>query len=529
MAIFHLSIQVISRGKGRSAVAAAAYRAGERITNEYDNYTHDYTRKRGIIDTQIFLPNHAPAEYSDRATLWNAVEKIEGNSNSQLAREIEFSLPVELSMEQNITLTHEYVKKHFVAHGMIADVSIHDKGDGNPHAHVMLTMRPLEQDGTWGAKSRKEYILDSNGERIRLPNRKSKSGNEILGEWKSRKVYTVDWNDKTKAEDWRKGWADILNEHLEKHGHAEKVVHTPDGEPQIISNKVDHRSFERQSNGLIPTIHLGVAAHQMEQKGIRTEKGDYNRHVQSLNSEIKQTKARIRKLKNWLYKQPIHNAPSLMDIMGGVAKGKNLKNDWQKVRSLQTQAQVLIFLQQNNIATVEDFADTVVRKNERLKDVTDNIKKAERRLETLSVHLAHAENNKQHKVVYQKYKSLAPKADPATLNSLNPFTKSKAVKEHEAATKKQDAYYEKYIEEIQAYQAAQQHFEAVMNGRTKLPIADWQKEQKYLAAKRYTLCDEYYSLKEEIPNMEAIRRSIETIMRDDMQREQPTRTHDKAL
>ena len=254
MAIFHLSIQVISRGKGRSAVAAAAYRAGERITNEYDNYTHDYTRKRGIIDTQIFLPNHAPAEYSDRATLWNAVEKIEGNSNSQLAREIEFSLPVELSMEQNITLTHEYVKKHFVAHGMIADVSIHDKGDGNPHAHVMLTMRPLEQDGTWGAKSRKEYILDSNGERIRLPNRKSKSDNEILGEYKSRKVYTVDWNDKTKAEDWRKGWADILNKHLEKYGHAEKVIHTPDGELQIISNKVDHRSYERQGNGLIPTI-----------------------------------------------------------------------------------------------------------------------------------------------------------------------------------------------------------------------------------------------------------------------------------
>ena len=529
MAIFHLSIQVISRGKGRSAVAAAAYRAGEKITNEYDNYTHDYTKKTGIIDTQIFLPDHAPAEYSDRATLWNAVEKIEGNSNAQLAREIEFSLPVELSMEQNIALAHEYVKKHFVAHGMIADVSIHDKGDSNPHAHVMLTMRPLEQDGTWGAKSRKEYILGDNGERIRLPSKKSKNGNEILGEWKSRKVYTVDWNDKTKAEDWRKGWADMLNRHLEKCGHAEKIVHTPDGEQQIVSNKVDHRSYERQGNGLIPTIHLGVAAHQMEQKGIRTEKGNYNRRVQSLNSEIKQTKARIRKVKDWLYKHPIHNPPSLMDIMGGVAKGKNLKNDWRKVRSLQTQAQVLIFLQQNNIATVEDFADTVVRKNERLKDVTDNIKKAERRLETLSVHLAHAENNKQHKAVYQKYKSLAPKTDPAALNSISPFTKSKAVKEHEAATKKQEAYYDKHANAIEAYQAAQQHFTAVMNDRTELPIKDWQKEQKELATKRYTLCDEYYSLKEEIPNMEAIRRSIETIMRDDPNKVQPTRRHDVAL
>ena len=572
MAIFHLSIQVISRGKGRSAVAAAAYCAGERITNEYDNYTHDYTRKKGIVDTQIFLPDHAPAEYSDRSTLWNAVEKIEGNSNSQLAREIEFSLPIELSMEQNIALVHEYVKKHFVAHGMIADVTIHDNRTGNPHCHVMLTMRPLNTNlikskakaisgndkviddkadmdiikgkdespsinEIWGAKSRKEYILDDNSERIRLPNKKSKSGNEILGEYKSRKVYTVDWNDKDKAEVWRKGWADILNEHLEKYGHAEKAVLSPDGKPLTtsngelitISNKVDHRSYERQGNGIIPTIHLGVAAHQMEQKGIRTEKGDYNRRVQSLNSEMKQSKARIRKLKNWLYKQPIHNAPSLMDIMGGVAKGKNLKNDWQRVRSLQTQAKVLIFLQENNINSIEDFADTVISKNERLKIVTDDIKKAERRLETLAVHLTHAENNRQHKAVYQKYKSLAPKTDPAALNSLNPFTKSKATKEHDAAAKKQDVYYEKHADEIQAYQAAQDHFTAVMNGRTTLPIADWQKEQKELAAKRYKLCDEFYLLKEEIPNMEAIRRSVETIIRDEPNKVQPTHNRDVAL
>jgi len=505
-------MQVISRGKGRSAVAAAAYRAGERITNEYDGYTHDYTKKKNIVHTEILLPNHAPAEYSNRSTLWNAVEKIEGNSNAQLAREIEFSLPVELSMEQNIALVHEYVKKHFMDSGMVADVCIHnaDSTDengnkiigGNPHAHVMLIMRPIEQDGSWGAKSRKEYILDDNGERIKLPS----------GEWKSRKVNAVDWNDKSKAEDWRKGWADICNKHFEKYG-----ITDPDGTP----TRIDHRSYERQGNGLIPTIHLGVVAHQMEQKGIRTEKGDYNRRVQSINNEMKQTKARIRKVKNWLYAQPLHNAPSLMDIMGGVAKGKNLKTDWQRVRNLQTQAQVLIFLQQNNIATVEDFADTVVTKHERLKVVTDDIKKAERRLEMLATHLAHAESNKTHKAVYQKYKSLEPKTNHAALNSINPFTKSKATKEHEAATKKQESYYTKHAAEIEAYQAAQQHFADVMGGRTKLPISDWQKEQKELAAKRYAQCDEFYSLKEEVPNMEAIRRSIEGLMKAEPMREQP--------
>jgi len=146
-------------------------------------------------------------------------------------------------------------------------------------------------------------------------------------------------------------------------------------------------------------------------------------------------------------------------------------------------------------------------------------------LETLVTHLTHAENNRQHKAVYQKYKSLAPKTDPAALNSLNPFTKNKATKEHEAATKKQEAYYEKHAVAIEAYQSAQQHFTAVMNGRTELPISDWQKEQRELSNKRYKLCDEYYSLKDEIPNMEAIRRSIEGLMKNESLREQAMLIH----
>jgi hypothetical protein len=307
------------------------------------------------VYTEILLPKNAPVNFKDRATLWNSVETVEGNSNAQLAREIEFSLPVELNIEQNITLVHEYVKTYFINKGMVADVSIHDRGDGNPHAHVMLTLRPIGQDGTWGAKSRKEYILDHNGKRIKLPN----------GEWKSRKINTVDWNDKTKADEWRKGWADTVNAVFTKYG---------------IPNHIDHRSYERQGNGLTPTIHLGVPAHQMEQKGIRTEKGDYNRRVESMNKEIKQTKARIRKVKDWLYAQPLHNPPSLVEVMGKVAEGKNLKTNWQRIKNLQTTAKVLNFLTGHNINSVDDFADMVINKNERLKSVTNDIKKAEHKL-----------------------------------------------------------------------------------------------------------------------------------------------------
>lgn len=501
MAIFHMNIQIISRGKGKSAVAAAAYRAGENIKNEYDGRTHNYTRKSGCVHKEIILPDNAPADFKDRTVLWNSVENIDRNSNAQLAREIEFALPVELSMEQNISLAREYVQNYFVDKGMIADIAVHDKQDGNPHCHVLLSLRPLNEDGTWGAKSRKEYILDGNGERIRLPS----------GEWKSRKVNAVDWNDKTKAEEWRKGWADTLNKYLKQNG---------------IAATVDHRSYERQGNGLTPTIHLGAVAYRMEQRGIRTEKGDYNRRVTAINNEIKQTKARIRKVKNWLYAQPLHNPPTFVDIMNGVAGGKELKSDWQRIRNLQTQAKILMFLQQNNIANVKDFADTVSRMHYRLKDVTDAIKKADRRLGTLATHLSHNENINAHKAVARKYKGMKPNPDPAALNSLNPFIRNRAAKAHEAAEKKYEAYYTKHADAIDAYEAAQEHFRAVMNGRTTLPIKDWQREQNELAIKRYNLCDEYYALKEKLPSVEAIRRSIDDLMREDVSQTQHLRTRE---
>ena len=169
MAIYHLSIKIISRGKGRSAVAAAAYRAGEQIHNEYDGITHDYTRKGGVVHTEILLPEHAPGEYKDRAVLWNAVEKIERAKNSQLAREIEIALPVELNYMQNLNLIREYVRKNFVEQGMCADFSIHGMETENPHVHILLTMRPLNEDKAWGTKFKKVYHLDDDGNKIYNP------------------------------------------------------------------------------------------------------------------------------------------------------------------------------------------------------------------------------------------------------------------------------------------------------------------------------------------------------------------------
>lgn len=161
----HIPVSIIKRSAGRSAVAAAAYRSGTKLTNEWDGMTHDYTRKGGIVHAEIMLPAHAPPEFADRSILWNSVEQIEKARDSQLAREIEAALPRELSGEQQLALVRTYVKDNFVDKGMCADFAIHDKGTGNPHVHIMLTLRPLKENGQWGAKCRKAYDLDENGQR----------------------------------------------------------------------------------------------------------------------------------------------------------------------------------------------------------------------------------------------------------------------------------------------------------------------------------------------------------------------------
>lgn len=149
MAIYHCSIKVISRSSGRSAIASAAYRSGERLYDEEIREYSDFTRKGGVIYSEILLPQNAPEEYSDRQTLWNAVQKNEKRSDAELCREVEVALPVEWTRAQQIEYTKQYCNEQFVSQGMIADFAIHDKGDGNPHAHILLTVRGFDENHQW--------------------------------------------------------------------------------------------------------------------------------------------------------------------------------------------------------------------------------------------------------------------------------------------------------------------------------------------------------------------------------------------
>lgn len=320
MAIYHCSIKIISRGKGQSAVAAAAYRAGEFIKSDYDGIAHDYTRKGGVIHTEILLPNYAPKEYASRSVLWNAVEQVEKAKNSQLAREIELALPAEFNLQQNISLVREYVSKCFVSAGMCADICVHDKNDGNPHAHVMLTMRPFEQNGTWGAKAHK-----------------------ING----RKVPTVDWNERSKVEEWRATWAETCNAFFVQ---------------QELLERMDHRSYERQGIEQVPTVHMGVAATQMERKGIATERGNMNREIAITNKQLRQLRARIHQLKGWL-REVISPAasPMLIDIIQDVLE-QNIPLQVPE-RSVK---RVLDFLHENHISTLPQLRRKVYELQDQL-------------------------------------------------------------------------------------------------------------------------------------------------------------------
>ncbi|MCL2378130.1 MAG: MobA/MobL family protein [Defluviitaleaceae bacterium] len=337
MAFFYMDVKIIGGGSGRTAVGAAAYRTGENLLHERDGIRLDYTKRRGavgaaayrageklnehdfthkseIVHNEIMLPSHAPEIYRDRETLWNAAEKAERNHNARTGREIVVALPNELTREQQIKVVRDYVQRQFVNEGMCVDFSIHaghihDRPNEeypfenltirkeNPHAHIQLTVRPINEDGTWRAKSKKEYILDRNGERIRLAS----------GNWKSRKVDSTDWDKTETLLKWREDWAVIVNREFERLG---------------MDERISHLSLKAQGIDREPTVHMGHKAWNLEKKGIRTAVGDRNRAILERNKSLEQRE-----------KKAIDHEPSMREKLASVrneqkqANGATIRDD----------------------------------------------------------------------------------------------------------------------------------------------------------------------------------------------------------
>lgn len=408
---FHFSVNIISRGKGKSAVASAAYISGEKIKNEWDGVTHDYTKKQGVISKEIFLPDHAPEEYKDRKTLWNSVELFEKNSNAQLARNFIISLPKELSIEENKNMIEEYIQTNFVKEGMIVDLAIHDEsreGNKNIHAHIMTIVRPINEDGTWGQKSKKEYILDEKGEKILNKN----------GKPKTRKVELTSWNDKGNVEKWRENFSDLCNKYLERAG-AEK--------------RVDHRSFKRQGIKQIPTIHLGASASAMERKGIRTEKGDINREIKKQNELLKNIGGEIKKITSWLAgfkdklkesyreykdqsKKQIENESGLFNLYEYLSFYQEMQENNRAelsfygkrnkaIYDLKRYASGINYLRENKIKTISDLQGHINNLRSKNSEIYKTIKENSQKIEDLNKCLGYAKTVRKTQASYQEYES----------------------------------------------------------------------------------------------------------------------------
>ena len=387
MALFHLNVTQIKRSKGQSAIAAAAYRTGEKLYSEYYGETSDYTKKHGVICSEILLPDHAPREYADRQTLWNAVEKAEHGKNAQLAYSFDIALQNEFSLDENIALARQFLLEHFVSRGMVVDFAIHvpdtdPGGISNPHFHVMAPIRPIEENGKWGCKQHRVYELDEDGNRLL-----DADGNYIFNA-----VPTTDWGSPETLEYWREQWAALCNAKFEEKG---------------LPERIDHRSYERQGVDILPTIHEGPSVRQMEAKGIRTDKGEFNRWIKATNSVIRDIKKKIAALLDWLKEVKEELAkPQTPDLFALLLAYFDQRNDGAysqraKVNNLKEYSELCQYLLDHGITDITTLEAHVSD----LRTTTDSLKKK------LDVQTAEMKMLQKIPEYFEDYKRLKPVFD----------------------------------------------------------------------------------------------------------------------
>ena len=459
IAIYHCSIKIVSRGKGKSAVAAAAYRSGEKLTNEWAGLTHDYTKKGGVVHSEILLPAHA--------------------------------LPVELSREEQTRLVREYCSSQFVSKGMIADFNLHDTGGGNPHAHILLTMRPLDEKGAWLPKSKKEYVLDENDEKIRLPS----------GRYKTRKVDLMDWNNRENAEVWRRAWADLTNEYLEKNNRPERI---------------DHRSHAERGMDELPTAHMGVAASQMEKKGVATDKGEINRMIRKTNRIIREIRGYIDELREWLAevfraKKELQAAPRSPDIATLLTKYLSVERErsrkysvsWQQKHSaseLQKISRAIVYLQAKGVATLDDLDAALSSVDGRAKALNESVKTKEGRMKKLQKLIEQGGHYNRFKPVHDELKTLK-----------------------NGWGKKREKFERVHESDLIIWNAANRYLHANLpEGTRSLDIPGWQREYNELKAQTAAEYEELKAARSEVRELQQIRRCIDAAEHCEQQEQAPS-------
>ena len=395
------SFKIISRGKGQSCMASCAYYSGEKKYSEYEccwKYPHSSSSRVKLVE--VMLPPNAPKAYANPQMLWNAVDAAETSVNAQTARSMLFALPRELTYEQNLALVRNFCQKEFVDKGMVCNFFYHDKGDGNPHVHIMLTLRAMDENGKWLPKSKNVYALDENGNRIRAPN----------GSWKRVKVDTVDWNERKYGEIWRQDWAAAQNAALKAAGRAERV---------------DMRSLERQGvEDRLPQKHLGPTASALERKGVSSERGDENRKIISVNKMLASLQKTVRGIGAWLdelrkavSRQQIIESPDDYPLSDVITAYLDMRKDgretWNRyaqekgaVHDLKDGFKAVSFLSNHEIYTVGQLGKYITETKQEFSKIKAESTAKERRIRDIDALFGAIQTVKELKPIQQECESI---------------------------------------------------------------------------------------------------------------------------
>ena len=395
------SFKIISRGKGQSCMASCAYYSGEKKYSEYEccwKYPHSSSSR--VKWVEVMLPSNAPRAYADPQTLWNAVDAAETSVNAQTARSMLFALPRELTDEQNLALVRDFCQKEFVDKGMVCNFFYHDKDDGNPHVHIMLTLRAMDENGKWLPKSKNVYALDENGNRIRTPN----------GSWKRIKVDTVDWNERKYGEIWRQDWAAAQNAALKAAGRMERV---------------DMRSLERQGvEDRLPQKHLGPTASALERKGVSSERGDENRKIISGNKMLASLQKTVRGIGDWLdelrkavSRQQIIESPDDYPLSDVITAYLDMRRDgretWNRyaqekgaVHDLKDGFKAVSFLSNHELYTVGQLGRYIGETKQKFSKIKAESATKERRIRDIDALFGAIQTIRELKPIQQEYESI---------------------------------------------------------------------------------------------------------------------------
>lgn len=484
MALYHFNLKQISRNKGQSVISSAAYRAGEKLYSSYYGEVSDYTRKSGVVLAEIHLPPHAPERFKDRETLWNELEWTEKHKGAQLAHSFELAFMNEFSMEENIAMGRKFVEEQLVSRGMIADLCIHnpDKGKGaaqNPHMHILVPIRPLNEDGSWGIKEKKVPVLDADGNPVF----------DKRGKQKMAAVSTTGWSDKETLLEMRKAWADMNNELLAQKG---------------FSTRISEKSYAELGLDLIPTIHEGPNIRAMEKKGIKTTLGTINRLICWINGMAERTK----EILAWLVKEKEFWEQNLekqsqklpeptlasylqqyMEKRNENAEGYKYGTQKAKAYNLKAFAESIAFLQENDLKTPADLEEKILDFQKEISGIQTSLSASQKKLKRARQFIRDYEN-------YEKLKSIQ-----------QTYNKKYFAKE---------AYRKKHAKELNQYQAVNRRLKAVLAeegiaGVDDIDLKQWEAEVKKEQKQVNHFSSEKKKLEEKLRPFEKVKACVDSV------------------